>query len=181
MGLERNPVGPNTSPIIKFSPCGTVTEPLKLPVALRVPPAIISSIAKCTPIGENRPTSPLKAYKDGPFEKTYINQTMQNEWKLYAKLTLLEKLVRILNMLNASISRKIDIKSQEYTVVYSKSQSVGYNNVKNRKKCEIRTSYPAPIRITPKSRTDALGRVSENSCLRIASADCKKFHLQMFI
>lgn len=39
------------------------------------------------------------------------------------------------------------------------------------------TSYPAPIKITPKSCTDALGRVSENSCLRMASEECKNFHL----
>uniref|UniRef100_A0A2P2KTZ3 Uncharacterized protein n=1 Tax=Rhizophora mucronata TaxID=61149 RepID=A0A2P2KTZ3_RHIMU len=41
----------------------------------------------------------------------------------------------------------------------------------------ITTSYSAPIRITPKSWTEALSKVSENSCLRIVSADCKKFHL----
>lgn len=40
------------------------------------------------------------------------------------------------------------------------------------------TSYPAPVNMTPKSWTDALGRVSENSCFRITSGECTKDHLQ---
>lgn len=39
------------------------------------------------------------------------------------------------------------------------------------------TSYPAPIRITPKSVTEAFESESENSILRIPSADCWKVHL----
>lgn len=69
-GVDKNPLGSNTSPITKLRPCGTVTEPLKLPAALSVPPDIISSRAKCTPMGANLPTKPLKAYNDGPFKNT---------------------------------------------------------------------------------------------------------------
>lgn len=78
MGVERNPLGPSTSPTTKFNPWGTVTEPLKLPVALNVAPAIINNMAKCTPIGAKRPASPLKAYKDGPFKNTCASQIMSN-------------------------------------------------------------------------------------------------------
>jgi hypothetical protein len=41
----------------------------------------------------------------------------------------------------------------------------------------IITSYPAPINIVPTSWIDALGNDSENSCLRIASAECINDHL----
>lgn len=69
-GVDRNPDGASTSPATKFKPCGTVTAPLKLPTALRVPPAIISSRDICTPIGANLPANPLNAYRAGPFENT---------------------------------------------------------------------------------------------------------------
>jgi len=44
---------------------------------------------------------------------------------------------------------------------------------------DYHTSYPAPIKMMPKSSSDARGSVSANSCLLMASAECKKDHLQI--